>query len=409
MLDTELYKQILGITDPWFVENVDLKFEKETVDVFLSHKRKIKWPCPECGKMLSCRDHADERVWRHLDTCQLQTLLRARIPRVDCPEHGVKQVKVPWAEPKSRFTLLMERFAIKVILKCATIKGAKEILRTSWDETWGIMNRAVKRGLVRKEQVPVHYLGIDEKAFKKGHKYMTIVSDAVNGNVQFVGETREAGVLREYYEGLNKEQLEGIRAVAMDMWPAYISATLHCVPNASEKIVFDKFHVASHLSKAVDQVRRQEHRELKAKEDKTLNKTRYLWLYNEDNLPDKHKPAFEELKKMDLKVAKAWAMKEDFRHFWEYLSPYHAGKFLKKWCNWAKRSGLAPMKKVAETILNHKGNLITYAKHRLTNAVAEGLNSRIMAIKRMACGFRNTEHFKTAIYFHCGGLDLDPR
>ena len=409
MLDTELYCKILGISDPWFVADVDLKVENNTVDIFLDHKRKVKWACPECGRELSCRDHAEERTWRHLDTCQFQTRLHARIPRVDCPEHGVKQAKVPWAEPKSRFTLLMERFAIKVMQQCATIKGARSILGISWDEAWGIMERAVARGLARKGEAPVRYLGVDEKAFKKGHKYITVVSDAVNGDVEYVGKNREIKSLQEYYESLSGNQLREIKAVAMDMWQPFIKATLDCVPEASGKIVFDKFHVASHLGKAVDQVRRQEHRELTANGDESLKKTKYIWLYNEENLPDKHKPTFERLKEMNLKVARAWAMKESFRQFWEYESPYWAGKFLERWSGWAVRSGLAPMKKVAKMIMAHKDNLITYCKHRLTNAVAEGLNSRIMAIKRMACGFRNIDHFKTAIYFHCGGLDLDPQ
>src|SRR5207237_9640194 len=120
------------------------------------------------------RRHAEERTWRHLDTCQFQTHLHAEIPRLKCPTHGVK-VRVPWAEPRGRFTLLMERLIIDLILQCSTVKGACEIAAVSWDEAWGIMRRAVARGQGRKEARPITYIGVDEKAFRKGHRYHTIV------------------------------------------------------------------------------------------------------------------------------------------------------------------------------------------------------------------------------------------
>ena len=127
--------------------------------------------------MLPGFDHAEARTWRHLDTCQFQTRLHAEIPRVQCPAHGVKQVRVPWAEPRSRFTLLMERLIIDLILQCSTVKGACQIASVSWDEAWGIMSRAVARDQARKEARPITYIGVDEKAFRKGHRYHTIVCD----------------------------------------------------------------------------------------------------------------------------------------------------------------------------------------------------------------------------------------
>ena len=115
MKDTELYSRILGLTEPWFVEAVELTTADGRVDIHVEHGTGVRWTCPTCGRELACRDHAEPRVWRHLDTCQFKTFLHARIPRVDCPEHGVVQVKVPWAESKGRFTLLMERLIIDVL------------------------------------------------------------------------------------------------------------------------------------------------------------------------------------------------------------------------------------------------------------------------------------------------------
>lgn len=409
MRDLDLYARILGIEKPWFVEDVKLQVEARRVDIRLSHGSGIQWPCPTCGKELSCRDHSEERTWRHLDTCQFRTFLHARIPRVECPEHGVVQVSVPWAEPKSRLTLLMERWAINVIGECATIEGARRLLGLTWDEAWGVMERAVRRGLSRKEQRSIHYLGVDEKAFRKGHSYMTVVCDLSRATVEHVAEKRKTASLEEYYRSLKREQLEGIRAVSMDMWPPYIKATRKWLPDAKDKIVFDRFHIMKHAGEAVDKVRRREHKELMAGKDDRLKGTKYLWLYKEENLPEKHRPTFEGLKAANLKTAKAWAMKESLSALWKYLSPGWARKFLKRWCEWAKRSRLEPMKKVAGMLRDHMENIVTFCRHRITNAVAEGLNSKIMAIKRRACGYRNKDHFKTAIYFFCGGLDLYPR
>ena len=174
MRDTELYKQILGLESPWYVVRVELQVAEQRVDIWIEHDFGVQWECPKCGQTFTCRDHAEERVWRHMDTCQFRTYLHARIPRIDCPEHGVLQVKVPWSEPRSRFTLLFECFVIDVIEQCATIQGACRLLRLNWDEVWGVMSRAVARGLKRKQERVIPAIGIDEKAYKKGHKYRSI-------------------------------------------------------------------------------------------------------------------------------------------------------------------------------------------------------------------------------------------
>jgi len=136
MQDTALYQYLLGLQSPWTVSRVNLDVNGQRVDVWAEHPEDAAWACPHCTKTLPLYDHAEERTWRHLDSCQFQTHLHARIPRVACSEHGVVQVKVPWAEPRSRFTLLFERLAIDVLNQC-DVSGATRILRISWDEAWG--------------------------------------------------------------------------------------------------------------------------------------------------------------------------------------------------------------------------------------------------------------------------------
>ena len=409
MQDTKLFETILGITAPWQIARVELQPDAKRVDLWLAHEP-TRWPCPDCGTELAGFDHAEARTWRHLDTCQFQTHLHAEIPRVQCPTHGVKQVRVPWAEPRSRFTLLMERLVIDLILQCSTVTGACAIAGISWDEGWGIMQRAVGRGQARKTARRIPYIGVDEKAFRKGHRYHTLVCDLDRSTVEFVAEERKAESLAAYYTPLTDDQKAALQAIAMDMWEPYIIATRDGLPNGGEKIVFDRFHIMRDMTKAVDTVRKQEHREfLRAGEASPLTKTKYVWLYSDERRPAHHAERFATLQALNLKVGRAWAIKEALRPLWTYRQPAAVKRFFTRWYAWAVRSRLEPVKRVAATLKRHLDGVLRFAKHPITNGVAEGLNSKIMSIKRKAGGFRNPSNFTTAIYFHCGGLDLYPR
>jgi transposase len=409
MRDVELYRKILGLPDPWVVREVKLDLAGQRVEVEVDHPAGQAWSCPKCGQALPLHDHAPERSWRHLDTCQLQTILKARVPRVACPEHGVLQVTVPWAEPRSRFTQMMERWIIDVLQQCATVSGACRLLHLPWDAVFGVMQRAVKRGQVRKGPLSLRRIGVDEKAFRKGHSYTTIVSDIDRSTIEYMADKRTRESLAGFYETLSETQREQIQAVAMDMWEPYLQATSAHVPDASEKIVFDRFHIMQHVGQAVDTVRKAEHRALRAEGDNTLARTKYLWLYSRENLPDVRRAQLRKLMGQNLKVARAWAIKEALRHLWDYRREAWARRYFRSWFHWATHSRLEPMRQVAHMLKRRLDNILTYCRLRITNAVAEGINSKLMAIKRRACGYRNPEHFKTAAYFFCGGLDLYPR
>ncbi len=407
MDSVELYRQLLGLTAPWTVERVKLDMAKQHVEVYVGHPAGQRFACPECGRELGVYDHQAERVWRHLDSCQFLTYLHARPPRVSCPEHGVRQVTLPWAQAGSRFTNLFEALAIDVLL-AANVKRAAAILRITWDEAWHLMERAVIRGrAVKGNEIP-EQMGVDEKAIAKGHRYMTLVCDLEEATVEFIGEGRKETSLAAYFEAFPEERREKIEAISLDMWPAYINACRNNVPGADQKMVFDRFHIMRHVVDAVDKVRKQEHKALMKTGDETLTRSKYLWLTNPENMTDQARDRFDELKAMELKTARAWALKEALRELWSYKSQAWATKFWKRWYFWATHSRLAPMIEAAKLIARHLPNVLTYFKHRITNAVAEGLNSKIATIQKRACGYRNPNHFKIAVYFHCGGLNLHP-
>jgi transposase len=286
MQDRQLYQQILGISSPWFVERVELREEREEVVVHLRHERDAVWTCAECGRECPIHDHHGPRTWRHLDTCQYRTILSAAVPRTKCPEHGVRLARVPWAEPHGRFTMLFERLVIDWLGASSQTAVAKRMGLT-WDEVHGIMDRAVARGLKRRRVENIPRIGVDEKAFCKGHSYATLVTDLDRSRVLYVAKDRKQISLDGFWGTLRKEQLDAIEAVAIDMWDPFEASIRQHLPEAEDKIVYDKFHVAKHLGEAVDRVRRAEHKALRAEGDQRLKGTRYSWLRNPSNFSPK--------------------------------------------------------------------------------------------------------------------------
>jgi len=235
-----------------------------------------------------------------------------------------------------------------------------------------------------------------------------VVADLDQGRVLYLADDRRQESLDGFWGTLTPAQREGIQAVAMDMWEPYIQSTRGNLEDADRKIVFDKFHIARHLQEAVDAVRKAEHRALKQADDDRLTGTKYLWLMRPQDMTAEQRGTFRALQRSDLKAARAWSLKERFRQLWEYSYVGAAQKFFARWFWRATHSRLRPMAEVAKLIRRHLPNVLTYLHHRLTNAGLEAVNAVIQWVKKTARGFRNVEHFKTAIYFHCGGLDLYP-
>jgi transposase len=405
--DTEFYGQLLGLAGPWRVRKVGLDTAANRVDIWVEEVAGTKWNCPECGKEAPLYDHAEERVWRHLNTCQCQTFVHARLPRTKCADHGVRQVLAPWAGPGSQFTTACESWLIDTLQEC-DITGVSRLTGASWDESWGVMAKAVARGQARKTHRIPEYLSIDEKAFAKRHRYETLICDLKRGTVEHMVEDRQQESLERYYRQFTEEERASVKAVAMDMWDPYIAATRAYIPQAEEKIVFDHFHVTRQVTEALDKVRRQEHKALMVQGDEQLKRTRHLWLANRENVPEWRQEEFAAIRKANLKTGRAWSIKESLRKFWHYRYPKSALGYFRRWYYWATHSRLVPIVKAAKTLEKYLPNIMTYFKHRISNAAAEGLNSKIQMVKEMACGFRNREHYRIAIYFHCGGLSLYP-
>lgn len=405
MRDTDLYTQILGLRLPWQVSAVELDRPGRQVTVKVT-AAEGSFVCPRCGEQCPGYDKRVQR-WRHLDTMQYHTILEAEVPRVQCGEHGVLTIDVPWAEAGSGFTALFEALVIDWLGE-ASLKAVARQLGLSWGAVDRIMQRAVERGLARRDRVEPRNLSVDETSFQKRHEYVTVVTDQDQSRVLYVADDRNTESLAGFYATLSEEQKHGIRSVAMDMWPAFIRATQESVPDAQSKIAFDKFHVAQYLGNAVDKVRRQEHRVLLAEGDDQLKGTKYAWLQNPANMTTAQRTRLAALRTGTLKTARAWALKQEAMSLWDYHLRGWARKAWENWLSWAQRCRMKPMQEVAKVIKRHLWGILNAIVLKSHSGHSESMNSRIQRIKRQACGFRNRDRFRNAIYFHCGGLNLYP-
>lgn len=408
MKDTVFFTDLLGITRPWYIDEVTLNHKEKRIDIYIKHSRGIAFPCPECEEYCSVYDHTKERVFRHLDTCQMGTFIHVSLPRIKCNKHGVKQIISGLGEENSAMTYEFEEYILSLEQECS-LQSVTRITGIDWHSCWRVMECAVERGFSLKEKKIPKRIGVDEKSFAKGHKYETLVYDIDKACVEYVVDKRGQDSLESYYKRFKPEELKKVTAVAMDMWDPYIAATKAHIPDADKKIVFDRYHVMKHVVDAVDKVRKEEHKVLKNEGIEILKGTKYLWLWSHENMPEYRHEEFEELRRNDLKVCRAWAIKENLRHLWNYHYEGWMRKYFSDWYYWATHSQLSAMVEAAKTLKRHLNNIVTYARNRITNALGESINSKIEKVKRLACGFRNRDHYKTAIYFHCGGLDLLPK
>jgi transposase len=399
------YRLLLGLDSHWEVQEVNLSLEDCRVEIVLEFVGR-ELVCPDCGQASGRHDLAPERSWRHLDTMQFETAIRARVPRCACAKCGVKTIAVPWAGKHSRFTLMFEAFAIRVLQACNNVKRAAELLGLNWESVHTIVERGVARGLARRQVDQVAHVGLDEKSFGHGQSYISLLVDLDASRELEVSQDRTTESAEQLWKSLPESQRQKVQAVAMDMSSAYEEATRQFAPQA--EIVHDKFHVSKHLNEAVDQVRRLENKDLKSRGDDRLKRTRQLWLFRENNLSEEHVARFGDLRDSDLKTARAWALKENFRWFWSYQYAGRAKTFFQEWYGWASRSRLPPIIKVAKMLKRRLDNLLTYMRHHITNAATEGFNSKIQNIKTSARGFRSFANYRLRILFYCGKLDMMP-
>ncbi len=398
-----LFTMALGLTPPWEVVDIDFDAERHRLDLYLDFPAGSRFACPQCEVACGVHD-TNERSWRHLNFFQHEAYLHARLPRIKCPEHGVKTVEVPWARPGAGFTLLFEALVLLMARKGMTPKGIGEILGEHDTRIWRVLEYYVDSSLAKQDWSEVEAVGVDETSRSRGHDYVTVFVDMDEAKVLHVEPGKDHRTVAGFEAELHAHggKPEQVKEFSMDMSAAFIKGVGKQFPDAA--MTFDRFHVMKLVNKAVDEVRREE------RQDRTeLEKTRWVWLKNEQNLTDKEREKFDELKDSTLKTARGYRLKETLQSVYaDYAGhPDDGEKQLQYWYFWATHSQLPPMIKVAKTIKTHWDGVLRWFQSGLTQGLVEGINGIIQAAKRKARGFRSFRKLRTMIFLVAGKLDFD--
>ena len=400
MDDKEIFASGLGISNPWYIDRIELLGEglKKELHIYIDHKKRSLFSYE--GKKYGVYDH-HQRTWHHLRFFQHECYLHARVPRIKTESGQVKLVELSWAQPGSSFTLLFEYDVLDLIAEGMSLSGVSRRLSIGDKRVARIVKRHVSQALVTQSLGKVKALSVDETSTRKGHNYFTIMSDRKAKKVVgvAVGKDKEAFAHALIDMEIRGGSREDVRTITMDMSKSYISAASETMKQAD--IIFDRFHIVKKLNEAVDKIRRQEQ-----KEHHELRKTRYLWLKNNSNLSKEQRMNVEYLEAIYPKIGTAYRLKELLKVVLDDAYHSHYLKPLNAWMKKAWESDLEPIQEFVNMLKRHWYGIKSYFKRVATNAFAERVNLKIQEIKRIAKGYRNTHNYVIMIYFHLGGLQF---
>lgn len=397
-----VFESALEIPEPWYVFHYELAKEENTLHIYLEYRSGARFACPNCNKS-GCRVHDiqdQNRTWRHLDFWQYRTLLHARMPRVKCESCGkIRTVIIDWARPGAGFTLRFDYHVLELMIEMPVAAVARKVGEHD-TRLWRIFNYYVNKAMANVDVSGVTRIAMDETARAKGHKYVTFFIDADTKRLLYATRGKHAAVLQDFClfldtKGVSRSQ---IKEICCDMSPSFISGIEENFPYAS--IIFDKFHVMKLVNKALDQVRREEQ-----VAQPELKNSRYVWLKNQENLTKKQELKLAKLKDLNLATGRAYRMKISLQKMWKHthiMSEF----YFNEWYNWAIRSQLKPMIKVAKSLNKHKEGILRWFITKLTNGLLEGINGLIQATKRKVRGYRTTDNFIAMAYATINKLDL---
>ena len=362
--------------------------------------------CSGCGRPGPAYDRLEERHFEFVPVWGILVFLAYRMRRVDCTRCGVTVEMVPWCDGKNQLTTTSRR-SLATWARRLSWSEVAAIYRTSWDSIFRAVGHAVAWGLAHRDLGGVTALGIDEVAWSRGHKYLTLVYD-ISGEARrllAVAEERTEASLRSCLEGLGEAACQGVRHVCSDMWKPYLNVIAERLGGAVH--VLDRFHVMQKFGKALDEVRAAEVKRLKRDGyEPVLKRSRWCFLKRPGNLTEKQTVKLSELLKYNLRTVRAYLLREDFQRLWEYKSAAWAGRFLDEWTGRVMRSRLEPMKKVARTIRSHRPLILNWfrARGEVSSGAVEGLNNKVKLVTRKSYGFRSPQVAKLALLHNLGRL-----
>ena len=362
--------------------------------------------CGACGRRAPGYDQSPARRWRHLGIGRLRIWLEYAPRRVRCRRCGVRSEQVPWAAHGSRFTKDFEEL-VAYLAQVTDQTRVTELMGISWTTVGAIVERVVARRLDPSRLEGLRRIGVDEFSYRKRHRYLTTVVDHDRRRVVWAAAGRSAETLGAFFDALGDERCAKLECVTMDMAGGYIKAVEERLPEA--QIVFDRFHVQRLASDALDEVRREQLREIRGTEEgRELFRSRFALLKNPWNLTRRETEKLRDVQRTNASLYRAYLLKETLAQALDYKQTWRAKRALREWLAWASRSKLAPFVKVARTIREHFDRILAYVRERLTNGIVEGFNNKLRMIARRAYGFHSPPPLIAMIYLCCGGITLDP-
>lgn len=398
-----LYSKILQLEAPWEVSDVRLEESSGQITVVVNCNTP-SMPCPKCGAD-SKRYDSRKRQWRHLDTCQFQTIIEADVPRVSCKEHGCLTIGVPWAEDSSRYTLMFENQVLKWATETSILALTRQ-LKLSWNSIDGIIKRGVSRGLKRRRNFSCKHLFVDETCVGKPRVFITVLSNQL-GQVLAIKDGRSSDSLLECFSSIPVHDINKMKSISMDLSAAYKKAVFTRFGRRAKKLIaYDHFHITKMLNEALLHVQKSEVRSMPKLNKLEHHKSRFLWFKNKQSRTEEIEDTLDSQKQYLIKTAVVWYFKEQFRVIWKTVAYKQAKSAWKTWIKLAREAGIRALTSVVKTIENCLEGIINAMHYGVSNGRAEALNNNIKALGRQSRGYRNLERYKASIFFHFGGLDM---
>lgn len=386
----------------------DWTFGEEVIVLQVEPRSNGKPVCSGCGQQGRCYDHLDRRLFEYVPIWLFKVYFAYTMRRVDCKNCGVIVELLPWADGKEQITRTFKWFLAQWARHMSWDEVAT-IFRTSWKMVFRSVESAVEWGLEHRRLDGIKAIGVDELCRKKGHVYATLVYqiDAHCRRLLWVGEDRKEDTLGKFFQWFGTKRCKAIEAICSDMWKPYLNAIREHAGRAIH--VLDRFHIMSHIGKAIDEVRAGESRQMKEEGyEPILKKTRWLLLKRPEHLTEYQEAKLSDLLRYNLRSVRAYLLKEDFQQFWDYSSAAWAGKFLDRWTSRVMYSRLEPLKKVARMLRNHKDLILNWfrIKETVSQGIVEGFNGKAKVTIRKSYGFRTFRAMEIALYHALGDLPM---
>jgi len=388
----------------------EVSFEPAQITVTVALRRR-RLACADC--QYSSRARYDTRTvdsrWRHLDLGRWRLLIRARLRRLVCPTHGVRTEGVPFARVESGFTRDVEDLVAWLATRMDKT-AVRRLTRIAWQTVGAICQRVAADELDPGRLEALFEIGIDEVSWRKGHRYLTLVTDHRAGRVVWGAEGKDTATLDRFFADLGAQRSAQLTAVSTDMGPAFLKSLAKPAHAPQATVCIDPFHVVKLATDALDQVRRQVWNRLRAVDPdkaKTFKGARWVLLKRPERLSDTQAATLRKLRRHGGAAWRAYALKEALREvFAGDLTPSQTTQLLDRWCVKAARSRLDPFVTLAATIRKHRHGILAAIRLGINNARLEALNNKVRLITRRAYGFHSAQAALALVMLACGPITL---